>query len=40
MTLKNDEKVEKLTFYFKIDIRKLTTFAPSTQKYHKWDAFD
>ena len=33
MTMKNDAKVEKeLTFQFKIDIRNLTHFDPSTQK--------
>ena len=37
MTLKNDEKPEEeLTCCFKIDIRNLTNFEPSTQKSQKF----
>ena len=37
MTLKNDEKSEEeLTCRFKIDIRDLTNFDPSTQKSQKF----
>ena len=33
MTMKNDTKIEEeLTFHFKIDMRNLTNFHPSTQK--------
>ena len=36
MTIKNDAKFEeKLTCQFKIDMRNLTNFDPSTQKYQK-----
>ena len=36
MTIKNDAKFEeKLTCQFKIDLRNLTNFDPSTQKYQK-----
>ena len=36
MTMKNDNKIkEELTCCFKIDIRNLTNFDPSTQKYKK-----
>ena len=36
MTLKNDEKYEvELTCQFKIDMRNLTNFDLSTQKYQK-----
>ena len=32
MTMKNDAKLEiKLTYHFKIDMRNLTNFDPSTQ---------
>ena len=37
MTMKNDEKFEEdLTFQFKIDMRNLTNFGPSTQKSQKF----
>ena len=37
MTMKNDAKFEKeLTCQFKIDIRKLKHFDPSTQRYQKF----
>ena len=37
MTLKNDGKSEEeLTCRFKIDMRNLTNFDPSTQKSHKF----
>ena len=37
MTLKNDEKfAEELTCRFKIDIRNLTKFDPSTRKCQKF----
>ena len=37
MTLKNDAIFEeKLTCHFKIDIKNLTNFDPSTQKSHKF----
>ena len=37
MTMKNDAKFEKeLTCRFKIDMRNLTNFDPSTQKPHKF----
>ena len=37
MTMKNDAKFEKkLTRQFKIDMRNLTNFDPSTQKSHKF----
>ena len=37
MTMKNDAKFEEeLTSEFKIDIRNLTTFGPSTQKSKKF----
>ena len=37
MTIKNDEKFEiELTCQFKIDIRNLTNFDPSTRKYQKF----
>ena len=37
MTLKNDEKSEEeLTCFFKIDIRNLTNFDPSTTKSQKF----
>ena len=37
MTLKNDEKSEEeLTCHFKIDMRNLTNFDPSTQKSQKF----
>ena len=43
--MKNDEKIEKeLTCQFKIDLRNLKNFDPSTQKCQKfalkWAAFD
>ena len=45
MTMKNDAKFEQdLTCQFKIDMRNLTDFDPSTQKSQKcapqWAAFD
>ena len=45
MTIKNDSKFEEdLTYQFKIDLRKLTNFDPSTQKSQNfafyWAAFD
>ena len=36
MTLKNDEKFQKMTCRFKIDVRNLTNFYPSTQKSQKF----
>ena len=37
MTMKNDAKIEKeLTCQFKIDLRNLTNFDPSTQKSQKF----
>ena len=37
MTMKNDAKIEEgLTRQFKIDIRNLTSFHPSTQKSQKF----
>ena len=37
MTMKNDAKLgEKLTSYFKIDMRNLTNFDPSTKKSEKF----
>ena len=37
MTVNNDAKFEEeLTFRFKIDMRNLTNFDPSTQKYEKF----
>ena len=37
MTMKNAAKFEEeLTFQFKIDMRNLTNFHPSTQKFHKF----
>ena len=37
MTMKNDAKVEEeLTSQFKTDMRNLTNFDPSTQKYQKF----
>ena len=37
MTMKNDTKFEvKSTCQFKIDMRNLTNFDPSTQKYQKF----
>ena len=37
MTMKNDEKIEEeLTFRFKIDMRNLTNFDPSTRKSQKF----
>ena len=37
MTMKNDTKLEEeLTCQFKIDMRNLTTFDPSTQKSQKF----
>ena len=37
MTVNNDAKVEEeLTFRFKIDMRNLTNFDPSTQKSEKF----
>ena len=37
MTVKNDAKFEEdLTFQFKINMRNLTFFDPSTQKYQKF----
>ena len=37
MTIKNDEKLEEeLICGFKIDMRNLTNFDPSTQKSHKF----
>ena len=37
MTMKNDAKFEKeLTCQFKIDMRNLTNFDPSTEKSHKF----
>ena len=45
MTMRNDEKFEEdLTYHFKIDMRNLTNFDPSTCKSKKfalyWAAFD
>ena len=45
MTMKNDAKFEeKFTCQFKIDMKNLTNFDPSTRKSQKlapcWDAFD
>ena len=45
MTMKNDSKFEEeLTFQFKIDMRNVTKFDPSTQKSQKfallWAGFD
>ena len=45
MTMKNDAKFEiELTCHFKIDMRNLTNFDPSTQKSQKfaryWADFD
>ena len=38
MTIKNDAKIEeKLTCLFKIDMRNLTNFDPSTRKSQKFD---
>ena len=37
MTMKNDAKIEEeLTYQFKIDMRNLTNFDSSTQKYQKF----
>ena len=37
MTIKNDEKIEEeLTCQFKIDMRNLSNFYPSTQKSQKF----
>ena len=37
MTMKNDKKFKiELTCYFKIGMRNLTNFDPSTQKSHKF----
>ena len=36
MTMKNDAKIEELTCQFKIDMRNLTNFDPSTQKSQKF----
>ena len=37
MTVKNDTKIEEeLTFHFKIDMRNLTNFDPSTRKSQKF----
>ena len=36
MTMKNDTKFEELTCCFKIDMRNLTNFDPSTQKFQKF----
>ena len=37
MTMKNDPKIEEeLTFQFKIDMKNLTNFDPSTQKSKKF----
>ena len=37
MTMKNDAKIDKeLTCQFKIDLRNLTKFEPSTQKSQKF----
>ena len=37
MTMKNDAKIEEeLTCRFKIDMRNLTNFDPSTRKSHKF----
>ena len=45
VTMKNDEKIEEeLTCQFKIDMRNLSNFYPSTQKSQtftfQWAAFD
>ena len=45
MTVMNDAKIEEnLTSQFKTDMKNLTNFDPSTQKYQKfalsWAAFD
>ena len=38
MTMKNDSKFEiELTCHFKIDMKNLTNFDPSTQKSQKFD---
>ena len=37
LTMKNDAKIEEeLTIQFKIEMRNLTNFDPSTQKSHKF----
>ena len=33
MTVKNDAKIEELTWQFKIDMRNLTNFDPSARKH-------
>ena len=41
MTMKNDAKFEEeLTYQFKIDMRNLTNFDPSTQKSQKFAHFN